>query len=660
MVEEIINLNPQAEGSNTASGSSSFRKEVPDIRKLLVSDSDSEKESQNEKGDNKDKGKEKSSETEGNFSSSSSQFRTMIEEVMEDKKFEYDSDISSEYLSDSSEEAWNEKQHEYFQLGNKIIGLDKEIEIAEKKFEKGLEKWEKIPSGEKEERERGKELEKEQKELNKKIDERNKIWERYFELKKEIQRDKELSASTGKGKEVIKAEISKELIEAKEIFTNFQISETSKEEISRKIKKRLWNLNDRGIIAFSQMGIFYETNWKRSETEKELEETVIKLVNETTTDLEKQKKKVLKKMDALIEKREKEVAEAKKVIEALEVVNRERKNEIKGLQEGIRELNKQLKEYREKEKDAQNFLKKQREAERKRAMEADNNINQPIQDNQSKIKQLQDYINTLELSLKLAEDSRDQRELELEHTKNEIARKNNELERKMKIADDLQKKLNAEIREWEGKYQKIKENRDEIEEEKDDLLTKNKELKAKREKAEEEARKWKDEYEREKALHEPTWIQKGMKFLGVEKLQNAIATSASIAGCFVILWGISWMWKNVIKETWKNFKGEPEEEPQPRRKEKVRYTDYEEISEVKEKPQSLPEKQPTIIINNSTPTEKEPNSPAVVSKKPIKPEEILTQISDEKKTSSIAEKTESENQAKNGSKKKKKNKIKRK
>jgi hypothetical protein len=96
-----------------------------------------------------------------------------------------------------------------------------------------------------------------------------------------------------------------------------------------------------------------------------------------------------------------------------------------------------------------------------------------------------------------------------------------------------------------------------------------------------------------------------------------------------------------VKPTFRNFKGEDENEPQPRRKEKVRYTDYEEISETKEKPQSLPEKQPTIIINNRTPAEKEGKSPAVVSKEPVKPEEILTQISSEKETSSIAEKTES-------------------
>jgi len=43
--------------------------------------------------------------TEGEITASSSnQFKTIIEEVIEDNDFEYDSDISSEYLSDSSEE----------------------------------------------------------------------------------------------------------------------------------------------------------------------------------------------------------------------------------------------------------------------------------------------------------------------------------------------------------------------------------------------------------------------------------------------------------------------------------------------------------------------------------------------------------------------------
>jgi hypothetical protein len=114
----------------------------------------------------------------------------------------------------------------------------------------------------------------------------------------------------------------------------------------------------------------------------------------------------------------------------------------------------------------------------------------------------------------------------------------------------------------------------------------------------------------------------------------------------------------MIKPTYRNFKGEDENEPQPRRKEKVRYTDYEEITETKEKSQSLPEKQPTIIINNSTPTEKEGKSPAVVSKGEVKQEEILTQISNEKEITNTGEKTELEKQEKNGSRKKKKNKKK--
>jgi hypothetical protein len=56
--------------------------------------------------------------------------------------------------------------------------------------------------------------------------------------------------------------------------------------------------------------------------------------------------------------------------------------------------------------------------------------------------------------------------------------------------------------------------------------------------------------------------------------------------------------KNVIKETWKNFKGE--DEPKSRKKEKVRYDDYEEIREPEEKSQPLlgKDKTPTIIINN--------------------------------------------------------------
>jgi len=41
----------------------------------------------------------------------------------------------------------------------------------------------------------------------------------------------------------------------------------------------------------------------------------------------------------------------------------------------------------------------------------------PIQNDEEKIKRLQDYINILELSLKFTEDSENQRELELKNEK---------------------------------------------------------------------------------------------------------------------------------------------------------------------------------------------------------------------------------------------------
>ena len=142
--------------------------------------------------------------------------------------------------------------------------------------------------------------------------------------------------------------------------------------------------------------------------------------------------------------------------------------------------------------------------------------------------------------------------------------------------------------------------------------------------------------------------------LGIIQLKNSISNVLIIAGAVVVLYAISWMWKYLIKPTYRNFKSNDKEEPRSRKKEKVRYTDYEEISETKEKTQSLPEKQPTIIINS--------NPSPVISKEPVKPEKILTQISSDKTAPSIAEKTEKEkpapNSKKNGSEKKKPNKKK--
>ena len=59
----------------------------------------------------------------------------------------------------------------------------------------------------------------------------------------------------------------------------------------------------------------------------------------------------------------------------------------------------------------------------------------------------------------------------------------------MEIANNLQKKLNQEIRGWEAKHKKVSDEKHELDLENTDLKAENKELKAKREKEEKEARK---------------------------------------------------------------------------------------------------------------------------------------------------------------------------
>src|SRR6185312_15962285 len=305
-----------------------------------------------------------------------------------------------------------------------------------------------MPDNSEGERELKKEIEKEGKEYNAKVAENKKLLEKFFELKKERERNKELSASTAKGKEIIKAEITKELTEAKEIFANFQVSKASKEEISRKAKKKLESLEREGLIQIPmkkylifRIGEPGGTTWKKSEELREkLEETVLKLVDKTTDDLEKAKKKVLKKMDALIETRNQEVAEAKEAIakkestiEGLKLTKRKQKEktnrekyeadkEISKLQEGIKELNEQLKEYQKEKEDAENFFKKQREARLKKEMDGQGNIKSPIQDPQAKIKKLEKDIDDLEMELKIVRSDRDLTKGEVKNLKSELER----------------------------------------------------------------------------------------------------------------------------------------------------------------------------------------------------------------------------------------------
>jgi len=178
-----------------------------------------------------------------------------------------------------------------------------------------------------------------------------------------------------------------------------------------------------------------ERSFKR-QTKEKLPAVVNKLITKATADLEKQKKKVLKKMDALIETRNQEVAEAKEAIvtmesaiEGLKEKNKHLKEksnqEINKLQEGIRELNEQLKDYQKEKEEAENFFKKQREARLKKEMDGQININSPIQDPQAKIEKLEKDIDDLEMELKIVRSDRDLTKGEVKNLKSELEREVN-------------------------------------------------------------------------------------------------------------------------------------------------------------------------------------------------------------------------------------------
>jgi hypothetical protein len=110
----------------------------------------------------------------------------------------------------------------------------------------------------------------------------------------------------------------------------------------------------------------------------------------------------------------------------------------------IKEKENELGTFKEKEKNAINFLKKQREAEFKKLMDRQNSVNPPIQDDQKTIKQLKEFIQKLQLEIQVLEDSKDQREKEIQHAKNEIKR---EKERHETTKKNAEENLEAEQKE---------------------------------------------------------------------------------------------------------------------------------------------------------------------------------------------------------------------
>lgn len=217
---------------------------------------------------------------------------------------------------------------------------------------------------------------------------------------------RERAVSTAQGKEVIQAKISQELNEVKATFENLKVSEVSSEEISNKLAKKLEqvkqisvreiDLGDRiitnlpllsnlipGSVAGQVAGKF------KSEMLKEGEKMVKKLVEKSTEDLEKQRKKAVKKIGVLIQARDKEVKGAQEVISKMESVINKLQEELLKEKE---EAEKNIADYQKKHQD----LTEEKEEEIQQLKEASSNKYKELKDLSAvEIKKLQESIKEL-------------------------------------------------------------------------------------------------------------------------------------------------------------------------------------------------------------------------------------------------------------------------
>ena len=126
--------------------------------------------------------------------------------------------------------------------------------------------------------------------------------------------ENQLAVSTSQGKEIIKNEISQELIKAKEIFESAEIGSVSTNNLKEELTEKLLELHERGgneaeINLMSYVNPFSNRTsnqkWRKEKAEKvaeALSKTTMKLVNEAITDLEKRKKKAVKRVNELLGK----------------------------------------------------------------------------------------------------------------------------------------------------------------------------------------------------------------------------------------------------------------------------------------------------------------------------------------------------------------------
>lgn len=395
--------------------------------------------------------------------------------------------------------------------------------------------------------------------------------------------EEEGRVSTSEGKEVIKAEISQELEKAKKIFDNFQISPVKHETVKNEITEKLLELHERqGCEAEINLMTDYNYNYKslfdskaeaqkkrKAKAEKVAEaigKTVIGIVSDTLTDLETQKKKISKKIGKLIEARNQEVADAKEIIGGLETINREKENKIEDLRTQIKELNSRLKEFQNKGEQYKKFTQRNIE----RIIEKPNLIKEGMINEEERLKtEIRELKENLTTALNASEFYRlaeEQKQLELQHKNNELERKENELARITKIADDRQKELSEQIRQLKTKKEQLETTIDEKDEELEQqqptinrLRTEKETLQTELTKAQNEKQELETKY---KALTEKSWFYQVCDKVGIVSFKNSISNASMIAGAVVILYAISWMWKNLLKPTYCNFKGDSENEPQ--------------------------------------------------------------------------------------------------
>lgn len=409
-------------------------------------------------------------------------------------------------------------------------------------------------------------------------------------------------AGTNEGKEVIKAEISQELEKAKKIFDGFQISQVKHETVKNEIKEKLLELHERKdceaeIDLVVDRSMFFidskeESRKKRQAKAEKVAEamgkTVMKMVSDTITDLETQKNKISKKIGKLIDARNQEVIEAREIIQALETINQEVKNEnadlkdksdreIKVLHEAIKKLNNELKEFKNKGEQYKKFTQRNIE----KIIEKPNLIKEKMTNEEEKLKaeniELKENLKTALNASEFYRLAEEQKTLELKNLQDTLEReknrlnadleaKENELERKTKIFLDRQKELTTQIKQLKAEKEKLKKDLDDKDEELEQQQPTINRLRGEESRLNDElkkAKEAKDEIQNKyEALTKKSWFYQVCDKVGIVSLKNSISNASMIVGAVVILYAISWMWKNLVKPTYRNFKGDSENEPQ--------------------------------------------------------------------------------------------------